>query len=269
VSAGASHSADKDPTVLNVVRSEWTKLRSVRSTWWTILAYLVISLGLGALITWGNAADHRNNTPNESFDGIGIALAAPIRLGVLAIVVLGALTITSEYSTGGIRTSLTAVPNRLRFWAAKVLVFGALSLVLGLVGCVGTYLIAQPIYASYDITATLSQAGATRAVFGGAAYIALCGLFGMGLGFVIRNSPGAITAAIGLLLVVPLLSFLLPGDIGRDVARYFTSNAGAQISIVNQEDDDFLGPWAGFAVFAIWALVPLVGGAALLRRRDA
>lgn len=265
--SAAAHSVEKGPTLLSAVRSEWTKLRSVRSTRWTILAYLTISLGLGALIMWGNASDQSNN-PSRDFDATGITLGATTYLAVLVIVVLGALTITSEYSTGGIRTSLTALPNRLLLWGAKVLVFGTVALVLGLIGCVGSYLIAQPIFSAYDISLSFSQPGVTRAVFGGAAYVALCGLFGMGLGFVIRNSPGAITAGIGLLLVVPLLSFLLPGDIGHTISRYLTSNAGIQVVSVNPTGNR-LGPWMGFGVFAIWAAVPLVAGAALLRRRDA
>jgi len=249
------------------MRSEWTKLRSVRSTFWSIVAYFAVSLGLGSLIIWGNANDYSRH-PQQDFDALGIALGGTVFLAVLAVVVLGAMTITSEYSTGGIRTSLTAVPERMKVWAAKIIVFGLLALVLGLIGCVGSYLIAQTIYAHYGISTSFSDAGVVRAVFGAAAYVALCGLFGMGLGFVLRNSPGAIAAGIGLLLVLPLLSFLLPGTIGRAVSRYLTSNAGTQIATVNPSGNH-LGPWVGFGVFAIWVVVPLLVGAFLLNRRDA
>jgi ABC-2 type transport system permease protein len=266
--AAASRHQQTGPTLLKVMHSEWTKLRSVRSTLWTILAFFAVSLGLGSLIIWGNANDYSRH-PVRDFDALGIALGGTVFLAVLAVVVLGAMTITSEYSTGGIRTSITAVPNRLRFWAAKVIVFGILALMLGLIGCVGSYFIAQPIYSSYGISTSLNDPGVARAVFGGAAYVALCGLFGMGLGFVLRNSPGAIATGIGLLLVLPLLSFLLPGTVGHTIARYLTSNAGTQIATINQGSGNHLGPWVGFGVFAIWVVVPLVAGAFLLKRRDA
>jgi ABC-2 type transport system permease protein len=271
ISAPPSHSVksgNATPTLPHVMRAEWTKLRSVRSTQWTILAFFLMGLGLGALITWGNASDYSRHH-DRNFDPINIALGGTIYLAVLAVVVLGALTVTSEYSTGGIRTSLTAVPNRLRFYAAKVVVFGGLSLLLALVGCLGAYFIAQPIFSHYGISASFGDPGVTRAVFGGVIYVALCGLFGMGLGFVIRNSPGAITAGIGLLLVVPLLSFLLPGTVGHAIARYFSSNAGAQIVSTRETGGNHIGPWMGLGVFVIWVLVPLIAGAVLIRRRDA
>src|SRR6478736_5451148 len=135
--AVAPHREETGPTLAKVIRSEWTKLRSVRSTFWTILVYFLVSLGLGSLIIWGNANDYSRH-PTPDFDALGIALGGTVYLAVLAVVVLGAMTITSEYSTGGIRTSLTAVPHRLRFWTAKVIVFGLLALVMGLIGCVGS-----------------------------------------------------------------------------------------------------------------------------------
>lgn len=270
--ADASHAFDgtrapSGPTLRNVMRSEWTKLRSVRSTWWTLGVFLLIALGLGALVIWGNANDYASHR-GEKFDRGGVVFGVVAFLGSLPIVVLGALTVTSEYSTGGIRTSLTAVPNRTRVFLAKVLVFGPLALALGMVGSGLVFLIAQPFFDHYDISLSLSEGAVVRALIGTGIYVGLVGLFGLGIGFTLRNSPGAIATSIGLLLVVPLLSFLLPGSVGHAISRYFTSNAGSQI-VSTEPSGNRLGPWMGLGVFAIWALVPLVIGVFSLNRRDA
>jgi ABC-type transport system involved in multi-copper enzyme maturation permease subunit len=263
--------ADRQPgaTFVRVARSEWTKLFSVRSTFWTLLALVVTTIGFGVLASWGTNHGYPQLSAQEkaNFDPVSTSLSG-LAFGQLAIAVLGVMVISSEYSTGGIRTSLTAVPNRLRLLQAKAVVFTGVALIVGLATSFGAFFAGQPWFSQRGIGAALGDPGVLRAVIGGGLYVAASGLFGLAIGTVLRHTAGGITAAIALLLVVPPLMRLLPGAWGKAVVRYFTSNAGQQISYIHQRDNH-LGPWVGFGVYCAWWLVPLVFGAVLLRRRDA
>jgi ABC-2 type transport system permease protein len=256
--------------LVNVVRAEWTKLWSVRSTMWTLLILVAITIGFGALVSWGVASTFGEQSPADqaAFDATSLSLAGAL-FGQLAMVVLGALFITTEYSTGGIRTTLTAVPRRLRVLWAKALVLAAVSWVIGTVTMFVAFFVGQAFFAAEGLEASLDDPGVLRAVFGGGLYLLGCALFGFAIGVVLRHSAGAISAAIALLLVVPPLTLLLPGDWGDAVNRYFTSNAGGAITVVNQSDPNQLGPWAGYGVFTLWWVVILAIGAVLMVRRDA
>jgi ABC-2 type transport system permease protein len=256
-------------TFSNVVRSEWTKLWSVRSTRWTLLATILVSLGFTTLFAWGQTANWSQIDAQEraNFDATANSLGG-LYFGQLAIAVLGALVITAEYSTGGIRTTLTAVPQRLKVLLAKGLTFAVAALAVGVVTSFGAFFIGQAFFATKGVEARLGDPGVLRAVVGGGLYILGCGMLGFAVGSLLRHSAGAITTAVGLLFVLPLLSNLLPGDWGRTVREYFFSNAGGQITTVRQ-DPDLLAPWNGYLVFTLEWLVILVAGAVLLRRRDA
>ena len=256
-------------TFANVARSEWTKLWSVRSTRWTLLATLVVSVGFTTLFAWGETANWSQVDAQEraNIDTTANSLAG-LYFGQLAIAVLGALVITAEYSTGGIRTTLTAVPSRLKVLFAKGLTFGVVALVIGLVTSFAAFFIGQAFFATVGVEAHLGDPGVLRAVVGGGLYILGCGMLGFAVGSVLRHSAGSITTAIGLLFVLPLLSNLLPGDWGKTVREYFFSNAGGQITTIRQ-DPDLLTPWNGYLVFTVEWLVILAVGAILLRRRDA
>jgi ABC-2 type transport system permease protein len=253
----------------NVVRSEWTKLWSVRSTRWTLLATLVVSVGFTTLFAWGESANWSQVDAQEraNIDATANSLAG-LYFGQLAIAVLGALVITAEYSTGGIRTTLTAVPQRLKVLFAKGLTFGVVALVVGLVTSFTAFFVGQAFFATVGVEAHLGDPGVMRAVIGGGLYILGCGMLGFAVGSVLRHSAGSITTAIGLLFVLPILSNLLPGDWGKTVREYFFSNAGGQITTVRQ-DPNLLTPWNGYLVFTVEWLVILAVGAVLLRRRDA
>jgi ABC-2 type transport system permease protein len=256
-------------TFANVARSEWTKLWSVRSTRWTLLATLVVSVGFTTLFAWGETANWSQVDPQEraNIDATANSLGG-LYFGQLAIAVLGALVITAEYSTGGIRTTLTAVPQRLKVLFAKALTFGIVALVVGLLTSFTAFFVGQAFFATVGVEAHLADPGVTRAVIGGGLYMLGCGMLGFAVGAVLRHSAGSITTAIGLLFVLPLLSNLLPGDWGRTVREYFFSNAGGQITTVRQ-DPNMLTPWNGYLVFTVEWLVILVAGAILLQRRDA
>lgn len=252
----------------NVLRSEWTKVRSLRSTWWTVVAALVVCIGLSLLIDWAIVANWDSSSPsdratfdavNNSFNGVG--------LGQLTVAVLGVLVISSEYSTGGVRTTFIAVPRRLRVVGAKALVMAALGLAVGLVIAFVCFLVGQVFFASQDVDVSLGDPGVLRAVVGAALYVAGCGMFGLAVGTVLRQTAGSITAVVALLFVLPLLTLAIPGSLGDTVTKYFTANAGQAITYVTHPPTS-LSPWAGYAVFTLEWLVLLVLGALLVRKRD-
>jgi ABC-2 type transport system permease protein len=259
-------------TQLGVIRSEWIKLRSLRSTWYSLLATVVIIVGLGTLFS----ALHANRVnqgigPNGRVIGLDATQVSlrGVFLAQLAIGVLGVLVITGEYSTGMIRSSLGAVPHRQPVLLAKAIVFAVTAFVVSLAATLVGFLLGQLAQASTHDQASLSTPGAARAVLGGALYLTLIGLLGVGLGFLIRNTAGAIATLFGIVLVAPLLSNALPTPYSTDVARYLPLNAGSQILTTINPDPTMLGPWAGIGITALYALAALIAGAVILNRRDA
>ena len=252
-----------------VLGSEWIKFWSVRSTVWSLLAMVVTTIGFGALICFGTAQAAEQMPPGERafLDPTALALAG-LTFGQLAAGVLGVLVISSEYSTGGIRSSLVAVPRRLRLLMAKAAVLLAVVLVLGLVSSFVVFFIGQALLVGVNLQTSLGEPGVLRAVIGGGLYLAASALFGLAFGTLLRQTAGGIVAAIAGLLIVPPLTQLLPGDWGASVSKWFTSNAGQQILSV-REQPDAAGPWSGYVAFCLWALAILVVGAMLLKRRDA
>ena len=193
----------------SAVRSEFTKLRSVRSTYWSLLVMIIVCVGMGVLFSAGQAsqvtgaanAAERAAALSSARSGAVTNSLIGLLIGQLVIAVLGALTITSEYSTGMIRTSLTAMPRRGTVYAAKALVFGAVALVAGLVTSFASFLAGQAMLGGVHASASLSQPGVLRAVIGGGLFLAVCGLLSYGIGGVLRHTAGAIGASIGLLFV--------------------------------------------------------------------
>ena len=256
------------------VRSEFTKIRSVRSTYWTL--FLLVAAGVawsiaycvGEVSRWPamSAQDKVGFDPAQS-SIVGVAL-----LGQLVIVVLGTLSITSEYSTGMIRTSLTVMPRRGVVYGAKVGVLAAVALVVAFLASFASFFIGQALLASTHVSATLSQPNVLRAVIGSALYVVLCGLFAFGLGAILRSTAGAMTAAYGFLFLVPQLAKALPSSWYADVDRWLPGgdvvNAITNTQSVNASQHLF-SAWGEFAVFGAYTLAVLVAGALLIRRRDA
>lgn len=253
----------------HVIRSETTKLTSLRSTWWTLSALVVLTIGTSTLIAWGESTHLKGLSARDiaSIDVTSDSMAGLV-FGQLAIAVLGVLVVCSEYSTGGIRSTLTAVPNRMRVLFAKGLTFGAIAAVVGLVTAFGAYFASMPFWAHQHMATNLSQPHVLRAVLGGALYVLASGAIGFAFGAVIRHTAGAITAVVALLFVVPPLTQLLPGGWGHWIRIHFMSNAGEQITTVLPSDSQ-LTPWVGYLTFTIQWVVPLIVGAWLIRRRDA
>jgi ABC-type transport system involved in multi-copper enzyme maturation permease subunit len=254
-------------TPLGVIRSERIKLRSVRSTWWSLLATVAIIVGLGTLFSALRASRFDRNARFE-FDPTLVSLRG-VFLAQLAIGVLGVLVVTGEYSTGMIRSSLAAVPHRTPVLIAKAVVFGATALVVTEVAAFVGFLLGQQALASTHLQASLSTPHAARAIIGAGLYLTLIGLLAIGLGFLIRSTAGAIATVFGLVLVLPLLTNALPAPYSTDVSKYLPLNAGTQILTTTHPDPTMLGPWTGLGVTALYALAALVAGAVTLKRRDA
>ena len=252
------------------LRSEFTKIRSVRSTYWTLLALVVVSIGIGAAISAGSA--NQPHSPGDGFDATQVSLIAFFELGQLVIAVLGALTITSEYSTGMIRTSLTAMPRRGTVYAAKAAVFGAVALVVSLVTSFLAFFVGQAILHG-TVHATLSQQDVLRAIVGSALFVTVVGLIAFGVGAIIRHSAGAITTVIGMMFIIPIIVQVLPQTWRYDLIRFLPDSAGRVISITvmpsGGEVYHMWSAWPQFAVTAVYAVVLLAIGAYLFRKRDA
>jgi ABC-2 type transport system permease protein len=249
-------------------RSEITKILSVRSTYWTLLALVVVTIGIGALAS-GGAASHPGQIDRATFDPTQQSLAG-LYVSQLVIAVLGALTITSEYSTGMIRTTLTVQPRRVTVFAAKALVFAVVSLITGLVASFGSFFIGQALMSSHHLNVTLGQPSVLRAVVGGALFLTACGMLAYGLGAILRHTAGAITAAIGLLFVLSILVNFLPHSWQEGVDKWMPAIAGSQIWAVKVAPDSHMfSAWAGFGVLAVYAAVAIVAGVVVFRGRDA
>ena len=274
--------------------AEWTKLWSVRSTTWTLVATGVAVVGLCALST-GTVS------PSDIIDDPTRRSLIGIFLGQLIFGVLGVLVVSAEYGTGTIRATLSAVPRRNFVLAAKVVVFGAVAVVVSEIlafaafgmgqailsakHAVGTSAAAKQRAQQIGLTlphhfqsllssgsASLGQPGVLRAVVGAGLYLAVLGLLALGLATIIRHTAGAISAFVGVVLVLPLIVQALPASISNAVARYLPANIGL-VMFSTHGVPDHLGPafspWTGFALLVLYAVAALGLGAWVLARRDA
>jgi ABC-2 type transport system permease protein len=250
------------------LRSEFTKIRSVRSTYFTLIAFFVAGLGFAIAATEGN----RVNAGHPSFDPTATSLRGAVALGELIIVVVGALVITSEYGTRMVSTSLTAMPRRGVLYAAKAVVLACVSLVVALITSFASFFVGQAILASTHGGASITSPDALRAVLLSAAFVTCCALLAFGLGAIIRYTAGAVTTLFGLVFLIPLLAEALPNNWFHDMARWLPGGSalGPIVSTAPIPGEPFLfGPYGELAVFAGYAAIAVVIGALLFRRRDA
>ncbi|MEU8120750.1 ABC transporter permease subunit [Spirillospora sp. NPDC049024] len=252
--------------------SEWTKIRTVRSTLWTLILLVLLDLGFTALFVGLTVAQWDKTDPADRAqvvaDPTGFILGSGFFLSQLTICVLGVLVIASEYSTGMIRASLLAVPRRLPVLWAKSLVFAAVVLVLGVAVSFASFFIGSALIGD-KAEVSLADEGVLRAVVGGGLYLAMLGLFALAIGAIVRHTAGGITGVIGFVLVLAPLAQLLPGSIGDHIHAYLPSEAGHLIAQARQGQNDLLTPWQGYGVFALWTAALLAVAAVLLKRRDA
>ena len=255
--------------LLAVTRSEWTKLRTVRSTLWALAFTVASTVGLGALLTWLEVSrwDHRTPAEAAGFDPLLYSLAG-INLAQLSIGVLGVLVMTSEYATGGIAVTLCATPQRRLLLAAKVTTFSTVVAVVSLASCLVAFGVCQPLLAARVDGLTLADPGVLRAVVGGAGHLVLIGAIAVGMGAILRRTAGAIAVLFAVLLVVPGLVALLPSPWNNDITRYLPSSAGVAMS-AHVRFPNLLSPAGGLAVLAGYTLATLAVAMLMIERRDA
>jgi hypothetical protein len=252
-----------------LVAAEWTKLRSVRSTVISLLATAVVTVGLGAAIAAGAMARWQRLPAAERarFDAASNSLAG-VFLAQLVIGVLGVLVLSAEYSSGTIRATLAAVPQRRTVLVVKAAVFAVVAFIVSVLACLIAFEVAQAIYKTHSVDVALTAPGVPRIILGGALYLTVVGLLGLGLAAVVRHTAGAISTLFGVLLVVPILVQFLPSDWRGDVSPYLPSNAGIGLFQL-RPDPGSLAPWTGFALFVGYTVAVLVAGGIVLHRRDA
>jgi ABC-2 type transport system permease protein len=255
----------------NVLASEWTKIRSVRSTYWTLFSAAALTIGLSAIICAVYAAQWATMSAKTKvgFNPASLSLTGGV-LAQLAIAILGVLVITSEYGSGMIRTTFAAVPQRRTVLAAKATVFTGVTLAVTTTACFIAFFIGQMILSSKHIGVGIGSPGALRTVVGTGLYLAILGLLALGIGTLIRKTAGAISAVVGMIFVLPVLASLLPASMNA-VVKFLPSNAGQAIidGGTNARGVAELSPWVGLGVFALYAVVALSAAAFTLVRRDA
>jgi ABC-2 type transport system permease protein len=253
-----------------LLRSEWTKLRTVRSTMWTLGVTVVVGIGISALACAETRAHWSTMGPGQrvSFDPTSTSLTA-LLFCQLAIGVLGVLVMSAEYGTGTIRATFAAAPRRPQVLAAKVIVFGVVTLVVAELVAFASFFVGQALLTAPATHASLSTPGALRAVVGTGLYLGVIGLFALGLATIIRHTAGAISAFVGLLLVLPIIIEALPSSLQFDIRRFLPLQIGGVMMSVNTQNGHSFGPWAGFLVLCVYAAALLVIGGVLLVRRDA
>ncbi|GAB2726532.1 ABC transporter permease [Streptomyces bullii] len=251
-----------------VIRSEWTKIRSVASTVWTLSLAVVVTIALGMLISAlsKNEFDRMGAQERVDFDPTFISFAG-MSLGQLAMIVFGVLVVSNEYSTGMIRTSLAAVPQRGTFLFSKIAVASGLALAVGLATSFAAFFLGQAMLG--ERRTSVGEPGVLRAVIGGGLYMTLIAMFSMGVAAMLRSPM----LSLGILMPFFFLVSNILGNVDatKKVGRYLPDQAGSTIMqvVTPVGDDRPYGPWGGLGIMALWVLAALAGGYVVLKRRDA
>ncbi|EFC85139.1 ABC transporter permease subunit [Parafrankia sp. EUN1f] len=255
-----------DVVFLGLVRSEWTKFRSLRSTWWTLALTVAAMIGLAVLLCAMAADDGTTLDPEYAdFDAtapsLGGALLAQITIGVL-----GVLMITGEYTTGMIRATLTLVPRRLPVLWAKAVVFAGVAFALTLVTGLLSFTVGQAILAGDDLSVSIGSPGAARAILGCAFFLTAVGLLGLAIGALLRSTAGAVSALLAVLLGLPMVVGLLPASM-QSINRYLPASIG-EVLISTQGSGNSFSPGTAAVMMTVYLVVTLVAAAIVLARRD-
>jgi hypothetical protein len=265
-----THQSSVKVTQSRVIRSEWTKFHSLRSSKVIVGLTALLTIGLGAIITavisaqW---ATHISPGDKARFDP-AIAPLQGVHLSQLAVGVLGVLLISGEYATGMIRSSLTVVPARLAVLRAKLAVFTAVVGVTSLASCLAAFVVGEQILGGNGLGTTIASAHAMHTIFGAAIYMLLVGVIGMGLGAVLRNTAAAISTLAGLFFVVPIIFNFLPASWSNNIAPYLPAQAGE--AFWNKPDGMAISsPWVALLVLLGWTAAILIPAFARLGRSDA
>jgi ABC-2 type transport system permease protein len=253
----------------NVIRSEWIKFRSLRSTVWTLIIAIVLMIGIGALFSAVTASQWSSFSPSDkaTFNPVTVSLSGAL-FAQLAFGVLGVLFVSSEYSTGMIRSSMTVVPRRLPVLWGKIAVFagvvGALSLITSFV----SFFLGQALLSSEHLNVAISSPGALRRVIGAALYMTVAGIIGMAIGALLRHTAAGISAFVAIFFVIPPLLDLLPKSWRDSFAQYLPARAGEAIWSVTRDGAKTLSPWVGLGLLCVYAIVLVALAAVRLVRKD-
>ncbi|WP_157005989.1 ABC transporter permease [Agromyces laixinhei] len=261
-----------------VLRSEWIKLRSLRSTVWSYLIVIALSLGMALIMSFSmvngmsGGADASGAPADQQIALIVQSSVFGVYFGQLVVGVLGVLVISGEYTTGMIRSTLTAVPKRLPALAAKTVVLFTATFLIGLISTVGAYVASSLVFSADGVSASIAEPGVYLSLLGGALYLALIAVFALGVGTMLRSSAGGIAAVLGLLLLLPTVLQMIPADWAQDMIPYLLSTAGLDMfsgAMSGGETGDGLNVWQNLLVVLAWMGASIVGAAVLLKRRDA
>jgi len=257
-------------TQARVLVSEFTKFRTVRSTVWTLLVAVVLMIGISALFSAVTASQYHtfDAADRATFNPVSISLSG-MMFAVVAIGVLGVLMISGEYSTGMIRSSLTAVPRRLPVLWGKLAVFAGVIFSISLVASFICFFLGQALLDSHHLGVSIAAPGALRSIIGAALYGTVAGMIGVALGALFRNTAAGIATFAGVFFVIPPLTGLLPASISDHLSQYLPSYAGDAVWGGARSVTNALSPWTGFAVLCGYAVVVIAAAALRLRRVDA
>ena len=271
------HTVHATLTFPGVMRAEWIKLLSLRSTWWSLgLTVAVMTLfALGQATSLDFIAQDPETAPTLGAIHGAEIISRGYQLGMITIAVLGALLITGEYSTGMIRSTLAAVPTRLPVLAAKAIAVTVATTVVTVLSLVLTYLISSPLLAEHDLVPRLDDAQTWQVAAGMAYFLIAAALFSLGMGTLLRSTAGAVTASLTVLLLLPGILQIIGLDWLQDLIDYLPQPAATAFLTVSDVDlaghatSQELSPVAGLLIVAAYAIVPMVLAAVSLRRRDA
>jgi ABC-2 type transport system permease protein len=256
-----------------VVRSEWIKLRSLRSTVWSYLFVVAVTLGMALLMSL-TIANGGIDAAGASGGGASELLVQSSVFGVylaqLVVAVLGVLVVGGEYTTGMIRSTLTAVPTRLPALAAKAAVLFVATFVVGLIATVGAFFVATTVYAGEGVSASLTDSAVFLPILGASLYLALLAVFALGVGTMVRSSAGGIGIVLALILVVPTVLGMIPADWAQSLAPYLLSQAGTNMfAPAALTGADTFTVWQNLLITLGWVTASGAGAAVLLAKRDA
>lgn len=274
----------RNVTFFRLLRSEWIKLWSLRSTWWTLGSTIVIMVGVALLMSFvaqlvmDQAGDAEMSAEEQAsmggLFGAPTVIAGGYEFAALVVAVLGAMVITGEYSTGMIRSTFAAAPGRLGAFAAKAAVLAVVTAVLTTVSLLASWAVSYPILNANDMTLDWSDGDQLQKLYGVVIYTVLVALFALGIGTLLRHTAGAIFTAVAVFLVIPMvfgIAVALASNVDwvLDVNKFLPSVAGSAITPTGAQVPEVLDPWVGISVLAGYTVIVLVGGALRLKLDDA
>ena len=252
-------------TLPRVIHSQWLSFHTLRSSWAVLGAAVLGMAAIGLVVAWNT----RTLTPGvQGEDTVASATLQGFLLGQLLIGALGVLFVTGEYGTGMIRSTMAAVPKRVPVVLAKMTVFACVVVTTMVAASVAAFLVSQALIGRYRPGFSLADPGVLRVVLGTGVYLTLVGLLGGSIGWIVRNTPGALVTFFAVILVIPVLFGTLLGSLGQHIAQWLPSEAGGSF-IQTLRGDVSLPPWAGLGVLVAWVVAATVLAAVTLKRKDA